>query len=81
MDDSSDQVLDPPLHPTPHVNYGEQKTGTRQNPLITAETYGPTDESRILHTSEDGKFYQYVTIISDRMPDSVRNVTNITIES
>ena len=36
MDDSSDQVLDPPLHPTPHVNYGEQKTGTRQNPLILA---------------------------------------------
>ena len=68
MDDSSDQVLDPPLHPTPHVNYGEQKTGTRQNPLITGETYGPTDKSRILHTSEDGKFYQYFTEKQTKIP-------------
>ena len=59
MDESSDSILEAPLNPTPLVNYGEPKTGSRQSPLIIAETHGPTNDSRILHTAEDDKFYQY----------------------
>ena len=70
MDESSDSILEPPLNPTPFVNYGEPKTGSRQSPLIVAETHGPTNDSRILHTAEDDKFYQY----------TIRNVKKTTVD-